>query len=85
MIAVPAGMQVMVATKPIDFRQGADGLVALVRETLGRGSVFRNDFRVPLETGGQNKDCGVGWLGPGAVLEAAGAKCFSSGHQSPTA
>ena len=36
MIAVPAGMQVMVATRPVDFRRGADGLVALVRETLGQ-------------------------------------------------
>jgi hypothetical protein len=35
MIAVPAGMRVLVATKPIDFRKGADGLLALVRETLG--------------------------------------------------
>jgi transposase len=36
MIAVPAGIQVLVATKPVDFRRGADGLVALVRETLGQ-------------------------------------------------
>ena len=36
MIAVPAGVRVMVATKTVDFRRGADGLVALVRETLGQ-------------------------------------------------
>ena len=44
MISVPAGMRVLVATKPVDFRRGADGLVALVRETLGQdpfsGTVF---------------------------------------------
>jgi len=44
MIAVPAGVRVMVATKPVDFRRGADGLVALVRETLGQdpfaGTIF---------------------------------------------
>ena len=34
MIAVAAGMRVLVATKPVDFRKGADGLVALVREAL---------------------------------------------------
>jgi transposase len=34
MIAVPAGIRVLVATKPVDFRKGADGLVALVRELL---------------------------------------------------
>ena len=44
MIAVPAGMRVLVATRPIDFRKGADGLVALVSEALGddpfSGTVF---------------------------------------------
>jgi hypothetical protein len=37
-------MQVRVATRPIDFRKGTDGLVALVREVLGHdpfsGTVF---------------------------------------------
>jgi transposase len=44
MIAVPAGVKVLVATKPVDFRKGADGLVALVREALGydpfSGTIF---------------------------------------------
>jgi transposase len=44
MIAVAAGMRVLVATRPIDFRKGADGLAALVSETLGddpfSGTVF---------------------------------------------
>ena len=44
MIAVPAGVKVLVATKPVDFRKGADGLVALVREALGHdpfsGTIF---------------------------------------------
>jgi transposase len=35
MITVPAGVRVLIATKPVDFRKGADGLAALVRETLG--------------------------------------------------
>jgi len=34
MIAASAGVKVMVATKPVDFRKGADGLAALVREQL---------------------------------------------------
>jgi len=34
MITVPAGVRVLIAAKPVDFRKGADGLVALVRETL---------------------------------------------------
>jgi transposase len=44
MIAVPAGMRVLVAARPVDFRKGADGLVALVREALGAdpfcGTIF---------------------------------------------
>jgi transposase len=44
MIAVPAGVKVLVATRPVDFRKGADGLVALVREALGAdpfsGTIF---------------------------------------------
>src|SRR5207302_9019211 len=35
MIAVAAGLRVLVASKPVDFRKGADGLAALVREALG--------------------------------------------------
>jgi transposase len=34
MIAASAGVKVMVATRPVDFRKGADGLAALVREQL---------------------------------------------------
>jgi hypothetical protein len=34
MISLPAGVRVLVATRPVDFRKGADGLAALVRETL---------------------------------------------------
>jgi transposase len=34
MIAVPGGVKVLVATKPVDFRKGADGLAAMVREQL---------------------------------------------------
>ena len=34
MIAVPAGVKVLVATKPVDFRRGADSLAAVVREQL---------------------------------------------------
>jgi len=34
MIGPTGAMRVMVATKPIDFRKGAEGLAALVREVL---------------------------------------------------
>jgi transposase len=34
MIGPTAAVRVMVATKPVDFRKGAEGLAALVRETM---------------------------------------------------
>jgi transposase len=34
MIAVPGGVKILVATKPVDVRKGADGLAAMVREQL---------------------------------------------------
>lgn len=35
MIAPPSGVRVLVATKPVDFRKGAGGLAALVKEEMG--------------------------------------------------
>ena len=35
MIGPTGAVQVMVATKPVDFRKGAEGLAALVREAMG--------------------------------------------------
>ena len=44
MIGVPPGVRVLVATKPVDFRKGADGLAALAQEVLKQkpasGAVF---------------------------------------------
>lgn len=66
MITVPAGVRVLVATKPVDFRKGADGLVALVRETLredpfsGVVVIFRSKRADRLKI--------VTWDGSGLVL-----------------
>ena len=35
MIVPSAGVRVLVATKPVDFRKGMEGLAALVREAMG--------------------------------------------------
>ena len=35
MIGPTGAVRVMVATRPVDFRKGAEGLAALVRETIG--------------------------------------------------
>jgi transposase len=34
-ITIPAGVRVLVATRPVDFRKGAHGLAALASEVLG--------------------------------------------------
>lgn len=34
MISIPAGVRVLVATKPVDFRRGADSLAALAKAAL---------------------------------------------------
>src|SRR5437667_10968153 len=66
MIAVAAGLRVLVASKPVDFRKGGDGLAALVREALGEdpfsGTIFvfrsRRADRVKI----------LAWDGSGLVL-----------------
>ena len=35
MITIPAGVRVLLATRPVDFRKGAHGLAALVSKVLG--------------------------------------------------
>lgn len=35
MISIPAGVRVLLATQPVDFRRGAHGLAALAAEVLG--------------------------------------------------
>lgn len=66
MIAAPAGGRILVATKPVDFRRGADSLVALVREQLrhdpftGTIFIFRSKRADRLKI--------VTWDGSGLVL-----------------
>jgi transposase len=66
MIAAAAGVKIFVATKPVDFRRGADSLVALVRETLdldpfaGTIFIFRSKRADRLKI--------VAWDGTGLVL-----------------
>ena len=36
MLTPPAGLKVFVATKPVDFRKGADGLALFAKEALGQ-------------------------------------------------
>jgi transposase len=45
MIAVPAGVRVLVWSRPVDFRKGIDGLSAYVQLTLG-ADAFAGDLFV---------------------------------------
>jgi transposase len=68
MIGPSGTVRVLMATKPVDFRKGADGLAALVRDTMGAdpfsGTVYvfraKRADRVKL----------VFWDGTGVVLVA---------------
>jgi transposase len=66
MIAVPAGVRVFVATKPIDFRKGGDGLLAVVRETLGQDPFSGAMFVFRAKRADRVKI--VAWDGSGLVL-----------------
>jgi hypothetical protein len=45
MIAVPGGVRIVVASRPVDFRNGLDGLAALVQQAL-RENPFAGDLFV---------------------------------------
>src|SRR6266567_1925838 len=73
MIAVAAGLRVLVASKPVDFRKGADGLAALVREALGEDPFSGTIFVFRCKRADRVKI--LAWTGrPGAVLETTGAR-----------
>ena len=42
MIAVPPGVRILLAARPVDFRKGMDGLAALVQQAL-RADPFRGE------------------------------------------
>src|SRR5207302_253845 len=68
MIAVAAGLRVLVASKPVDFRKGADGLAALVREALGEDPFSGTIFVFRCKRADRVKI--LAWDGSGLVLVA---------------
>jgi transposase len=38
-IPVPPGVRVLIATRPVDFRKGADSLAALAKEARSNGTL----------------------------------------------
>jgi hypothetical protein len=49
-IVPPTGVRVLIATKPVDFRKGMDGLAAYVEQAPGR-PILRDHLRVPGQAG----------------------------------
>jgi transposase len=74
MITGPAGIRVLVATRPVDFRKGGDGLAALVREALGEDPFSGTIFVFRSKRADRVKI--LAWDGSGLVLfwETAGAR-----------
>jgi hypothetical protein len=56
MIAAAAGVKILVATKPVDFRRGADSLAALVREALGTRTQMQEDKMLSLSVKATSKE-----------------------------
>lgn len=66
MITIPSGVRVLVATKPVDFRKGGEGLAALVREALGYDPFLGTIFVFRSKRADRLKI--VAWDGSGLVL-----------------
>ncbi len=63
MIAVPTGVRVVVARRPVDFRNGLDGLAALVQQAL-RENPFAGDLLCSAPSG---RTGSRSWLGTARV------------------
>ena len=85
MIAPGADLKIYIATRPIDFRSGHDGLAAVVQEMLGLDPFSGAAFVFRVETGGPDQDSGLGSHGTGAGAQAAGGFASSSGRRFATA
>jgi hypothetical protein len=74
----PSGnVRVMVATRPVDFRKGAEGLAALVRETIRSDTFSGVVYVFRAKRGGPGQADLLGRQRCGACREAAGEWCVS--------
>ena len=74
MIGPTGAVRVMVATKPVDFRKGAEGLAALVHETMTGRPVLGGGVCVPCQACGPDQADLLGWYGSLPVRQAAGGR-----------
>ena len=66
---IPQGARVLLRAAAVDFRKGPEGLVSLVRDA-GADPFDGSSICFPGETGRQDKNCLVGWLGSLPFREA---------------
>ena len=73
MLIPPGPIRVLVATKPVDFRKGMDGLAALVKEQL-KADPFSADLLFSLQARRQSEADLLGRHGPVPVCQAVGGR-----------
>ena len=71
MISPHGQLRVYVATRPVDFRKGMDGLALAVQEMMGLDPLQRRGLRVPGQTCRPGQDPGLGPHGHGPGSQAA--------------
>jgi IS66 Orf2 like protein len=74
MIDPTGAVRVMVATRPVDFRKGAKGLAALVRETMTAGPFSGAVYVFRAKRADRIKLIFLGWHRPVPVCQTAGRR-----------
>lgn len=67
MIGIGSGVRVLVATRPVDFRKGAEGLAALAKESLGQ-DVFKPGTVIVFRARRADRVKVIAWDGSGLVM-----------------
>ncbi len=79
MLTAPAGLMIYVATRPVDFRKGADGLALLAKEALGHDPM--KGVAVVFRAKRADRVKIVVWDGSGLCCIGSGLRAAaSSGH-----
>ena len=73
-ISASGTTQILVATKPVDFRKQADSLAALAQEALGAAPFCGRRLRVPLQEDGPGEAVVVGRHRSLSYVEAPGRR-----------
>ena len=77
MIQITPQMKILLATEPVDFRRGIDGLARVCRETLGADPFGGAGHRIPEPAGARGQVAGVRRAGILAMPQALVGEVFS--------